>query len=283
MSRSPQPPAPPDNRPVRRPHGRAADALRPLVLTAGVMKFAEGSARIELGDTQVLVAASVEAQVPRFLEGSGQGWITAEYAMLPRATPTRSPREVNRGRPGGRTHEIQRLIGRSLRAAVDWKALGERTITLDCDVLQADGGTRTAAITAAYVALVQALARAFLAGDLPRWPLLRQVAAVSAGTLDGVPLLDLEYCEDSAAEVDMNVVATAAGELIEVQGTGEKRSFSRAEMDRLLDLALAGIGQLNRAQDQVLAPLLAEVQALLRQGRRHTPPRSEKTLWDPPD
>ncbi len=265
-----------------RPHGRAADALRPLCLTLGAMKFAEGSAQIDVGDTRVVVAATVEARVPRFRADSGEGWVTAEYSMLPRATQTRSQREVSRGRPGGRTMEIQRLIGRSLRAAIDFKALGEHTVTLDCDVLQADGGTRTAAITGAYVALVEALARSFLAGDLDRWPVVRQVAAVSVGVVDGAALLDLEYCEDSAADVDLNIVATADGELVEVQGTGEQRTFRRAELDTLLDLAQAGIERLVQAQNRVLEPILAEVEAVRKKGRRRTPPRDERELWGRP-
>ncbi len=267
---------------VTRPHGREADALRPIEMRLGAMKFAEGSALIDAGDTRVVAAASVENGVPRFRADSGLGWVTAEYSMLPRATHTRSTREVRHGRPGGRTMEIQRLIGRSLRMAVDFKALGERTVTLDCDVLQADGGTRTAAITAAWVALSEALARAFLAGDLTRYPIVRQVAAVSVGYVDGAPLLDLEYCEDSIAEVDMNVVATAGGELIEIQGTGEQRPYSRRELETLLDLAFSGIDDLVAAQNKVLEPLLAEVEALRRKGRRRTPPRDEGELWGPP-
>ncbi len=265
-----------------RPHGREADTLRPLELTLGAMKFAEGSALIDVGDTRVVAAASVENRVPRFRADSGLGWVTAEYSMLPRATHTRSTREVRRGHAGGRTMEIQRLIGRSLRMAVDFEILGERTVTLDCDVLQADGGTRTAAITAAWVALVEAMARAFLAGDLPRFPIVRQVAAVSVGYVEGQALLDLEYCEDSIADVDMNVVATADGEIIEIQGTGEQRPFNRREMQALLDLAFRGIDQLAEAQNLVLEPILAEVEALHRKGRQRTPPRDEGELWGPP-
>lgn len=266
----------------RRPENRDPKSLRPLQLSTGVLKFAEGSTEIQLGDTRVLVAATFESRVPRFRSDSGKGWVTAEYAMLPRATHTRSQREVQRGRPSGRTSEIQRLIGRSLRATVDFEALGERTITLDCDVLQADGGTRTASITAAWVAMVEALAHAYLAGDLDHWPVIRQTAAVSVGIVDGVPLLDLEYTEDSTAEVDLNVVATADGELIEVQGTGEERSFRRDEFDQLLDLAFAGIAQLVKAQNEVLAPTLAEVDARRQRGRGRTPPRDEGQLWGPP-
>lgn len=265
-----------------RPDDRALDGLRPIELRTGVLKFAEGSAQIDAGDTRVLVAASLEDRVPRFKADSGEGWVTAEYSMLPRATHTRSQREVQRGRPGGRTAEIQRLIGRSLRAAVDFKALGERTLTLDCDVLQADGGTRTASITAAYVAMAEALGKAYMAGDLTRWPLVRQVAAVSVGIVDGVPLLDLEYVEDSAADVDLNVIATADGELIEIQGTGEQRSFTRQELDQLLDLAMAGIGELTRLQNEALAPILDDVESLRQRGRRRTPPRDERELWGPP-
>ena len=228
---------------LQRPNGRAADALRPLQLSLGELKFAEGSAMLSLGDTRVLAAASVEARVPPFLAGSGRGWVTAEYAMLPRATQTRNAREVAKGRPSGRTSEIQRLIGRSLRAVVDTTLLGERTVTVDCDVLQADGGTRTASVTAGYVALAEALAKLVLCGDLPRLPLLEPVAAVSVGIVRGVPSLDLEYVEDQEAEVDMNVVATASGQLVEVQGTGERRGFARRELDALIDLALAGSGR----------------------------------------
>ncbi len=271
----------------RRPHGRAADALRPLRLELGALKFAEGSAQIDVGDTRVLAAATVEPGVPRFRLDSGGGWLTAEYSMLPRSTHRRSAREVSRGRAGGRTLEIQRLIGRSLRAAVDLDALGERTVILDCDVLQADGGTRTAAVTAAYAALVEALGHAFLTGDLDRWPLKRQIAAVSAGFVDQAALLDLEYCEDSVAEVDLNVVGTPVGELIEVQGTGESRSFRRDELEVLLDLAFGGIGELAAAQDRALAGVLGEVAAARerrsgRRGRRNVAPRDEAGLWGPP-
>jgi ribonuclease PH len=269
--------------PVKRPNGRAADALRPVRIEPGVAKFAEGSALIELGDTRVLVAASVEARVPPFLRDSGKGWVTAEYSMLPRATHTRSAREVAQGRPSGRTSEIQRLIGRSLRAVIDTRAMPDRTLTLDCDVLQADGGTRTAAITGAYVAATLALARLLLTGDIAAWPLTAQLAAVSVGLLNGAPLLDLEYVEDQVAEVDMNVIATADGNLVEIQGTGEKRSFARAEMDALVDLALHGIGELAAVQREVLRPTLEEVAAVQAKGdRRPAPPKSEKNLWGRP-
>ncbi len=265
-----------------RPHGRAFDALRPTHLTTGALKFADGSAQIDVGDTRIIAAASVENRVPSFLADQGRGWVTAEYAMLPRATPTRSRREVTQGRPGGRTSEIQRLIGRSLRAAVDTKLLGERTVTLDCDVLQADGGTRTASVTGAYVALVESLGRAFLAGDLDQWPIRRQIAAVSVGIVDGRPLLDLEYIEDSAADVDLNVVGTADGELVEVQGTGEQRTYTRAELDTMLDLALAGIRSLVEIQNQALASILKDVDSVRQHGRRRTEPRDEGSLWGPP-
>jgi ribonuclease PH len=269
--------------PARRPKDRPADALRPLRLELGVLKFAEGSAMIELGDTRVLIAASVDNRVPGFLRDSGKGWVTAEYSMLPRATHTRSSREVTQGKPSGRTSEIQRLIGRSLRAVVDLTAMPDRTLTLDCDVLQADAGTRTAAITGAYAALTMALGQLYLAGDIPRWPLTDSLAAVSVGLLGGVPLLDLEYVEDQVAEVDMNVVATGSGQLVEVQGTGEKRGFARAELDALLDLALAGIGRLAAEQSRVLAGILEEVEAVRSKGpRRSATPKPEKDLWGPP-
>ena len=274
--------APPAETTPRRPGGRRADEMRPVAIETGVMKFAEGSARIDVGDTRVLVSASIENRVPPFLVDSGRGWVTAEYSMLPRATHTRSPREAARGRQGGRTLEIQRLIGRSLRAAVDLTALGERTLTLDCDVLQADGGTRTASITGAWVALVEALAKGFLAGDFDKWPVRRQVAAISAGYVDAAALLDLEYREDSAAEVDMNVVATAEGELIEIQGTGEQRSFRRDELDRLVDLSFQGVEELCLAQSRVLVSTLEEVEAVREKGRRRTPPRDEGELWGAP-
>ncbi len=268
---------------VRRPGGRAAHALRPLRLQTGALKFAEGSVLIELGETRVLVAASVDNRVPPFLKDSGRGWLTAEYSMLPRATHTRSPREVNQGKPSGRTAEIQRLIGRSLRAAFDLTAFPDRTLTLDCDVLQADGGTRTAAVTGAWVAANLAFAQLLLQGDITAWPVRDQIAAVSVGILDGVPLLDLEYVEDQAAEVDMNVVATAGGALVEIQGTGEKRSFQRAEMDALVDLAFAGIAELVTAQNEALAPTLAEVKQVLAKGnRRQAPPKPEKDMWGRP-
>jgi ribonuclease PH len=270
-------------RTARRPGGRAADALRPLRLETGALKFAEGSVLIELGDTRVLVAASVDNRVPPFMKDTGRGWLTAEYSMLPRATHTRSAREVNQGKPSGRTAEIQRLIGRSLRAAFDLSAFPDRTLTLDCDVLQADGGTRTAAVTGAWVAANLAFGQILLQGDIQTWPVRDQIAAVSVGIVDGVPLLDLEYVEDQAAEVDMNVVATAAGSLVEIQGTGEKRSFLRTEMDALVDLAFQGIQELVRAQEEALAPTMEQVkQVLAKAHRRPAPPKSEKDIWGRP-
>ena len=269
--------------PRARALGRRADALRPTTIEIEVSKWAEGSALIATGDTRVLVTASVEARVPGFLAGSGRGWLTAEYSMLPRATATRSAREVSQGRPSGRTAEIQRLIGRGLRAAVDLAALGERTLTLDCDVLQADAGTRTAAVTGGWVAAVLALSKLYLAGDLARWPVVAQVAAVSAGLVGDQALLDLDFDEDQAADVDVNVVATTDGRLVEVQGTGERRLFARAELDRVLDLALAGIAELGCAQQAALASRLAEVEDLRARGRRApAAPRSERGLWGPP-
>ena len=231
-----------------RPDGRAATALRPVTIETGVSKFAEGSARITFGDTVVLCLATLTDSVPRFLEGKGTGWITAEYAMLPRSTPERSQRESIAGRPGGRTFEIQRLVGRALRTAIDLKALGPRSVTIDCEVLQADGGTRTAAITGGYVALAHALRK------LDKSPLVQNVAAVSAGFVAGELMLDLAYAEDSIADADVNVVATGDGELIEVQGTAERRPFSRADFDRVLELAMAGIAELVAAQRKALAP-----------------------------
>lgn len=267
-----------------REDGRRADELRPVTIETDVSKYAEGSVLITAGDTKVLVTASIENRVPGFLVGSGKGWLTAEYAMLPRATATRSTREVSQGRPSGRTAEIQRLVGRSLRAAVDLQALGERTLTVDCDVLQADAGTRTAAVTGGWVAATLALARLYVSGDLPGWPIVAQVGAVSVGLIDGEPRLDLDYREDQRAEVDCNVVATVDGGLIEVQGTGERRSFSRAEMDRLLDLAFAGIGELGRHQAAAVAGRLALVEELRAKGgrRQAAPPKNERGLWGPP-
>jgi ribonuclease PH len=236
----------------QRPHGRAADALRPVTLTRRYTKHAEGSVLVAFGDTHVLCTASVEEKVPPHKRGSGEGWVTAEYGMLPRSTHTRSDREAARGKQSGRTQEIQRLIGRSLRAVFDLTALGERTIHLDCDVLQADGGTRTAAITGAYVAAADAVAWLLAQGKVAASPLREAVAAVSVGLVEGTPLLDLEYIEDVACDTDMNVVMTASGHFVEVQGTAEGAAFSRAEMDRLLALAERGIAQLVRRQREAL-------------------------------
>lgn len=227
---------------------RAHDELRPVKITPGFLPYAEGSALIEMGDTRVSCAASIEERVPPFLRGRGQGWITAEYAMLPRATHQRTQRETGRGGPSGRTHEIQRLIGRSLRAVVDMKILGERTITIDCDVLQADGGTRTASITGAYVALVLACRQLLRAGKISRSPLTNEVAAVSVGIVAGTPLLDLKYDEDSRAGVDMNIVCTGDNRFIEVQGTAEGAPFGHEEMNKLLVLGTQGIAQLIQLQ-----------------------------------
>jgi ribonuclease PH len=236
-----------------RPDGRKNDQLRPVEILPGFQKYPEGSALMKIGDTWVLCAASVEDGVPSFLAGRGTGWITAEYAMLPRSTHTRSGRAM-----GGRVKEIQRLIGRALRAAVDLDALGERTITIDCDVLQADSGTRVASITGAYVALALALRRLMDTADLPaaaNRPILREpIAAVSVGIIDGEPRLDLSYTEDASADVDMNVVMTESGRLIEIQGTAEKHPFSRAQLGELLDLATVGIRQLCTAQRRILEP-----------------------------
>ena len=234
---------------MTRPDGRKAGELRPVTITRHWQRHAEGSALVEFGDTKVLCAASVTEGVPRWRKGSGLGWVTAEYAMLPRATHTRSDRESVRGRIGGRTHEISRLIGRSLRAAIDLKALGENTIAIDCDVLQADGGTRTASITGAYVALADAVSWLRDRNALARpQPLKNSIAAVSVGIVDGEPRLDLSYEEDVAAGTDMNVVCTGTGEFVEVQGTAEGEPFDRATLDALLDLAVAGCEQLAAAQ-----------------------------------
>ncbi len=236
----------------KRPSGRAPDELRPITLQRGFTRHAEGSVLIACGDTRVLCTASVETRVPGWLRDSGQGWVTAEYGMLPRATHTRGDREAARGRQGGRTLEIQRLIGRSLRAVLDLKALGTHTITVDCDVLQADGGTRTAAITGSYVALVDAVHYLRRKKLVKKNPLYGQVAAISVGIYNGRPVLDLDYAEDSEAETDMNVVMNEAGGFIEVQGTAEGHAFRRAEMDQMLDLAQAGIQQLMALQREAL-------------------------------
>ena len=232
--------------------GRRPDQLRHVKLTTNILDFAEGSCLVEFGRTRVLCAASVEDRQPPFLRNTQSGWVTGEYAMLPRATHTRSQREVERGRPGGRTQEIQRLIGRSLRGVVDLEMLGPRTITLDCDVLQADGGTRTASITGAYVALQLAVRKLTAAGSVSDACVQSAVAAVSVGIIKGVPMLDLCYEEDSTAEVDFNVVMTGLDDFVEVQGTAEGKPFSRASMDGLVDLAKKGIGELFAAQKEAL-------------------------------
>jgi len=237
---------------MSRPSNRAPDELRQVRFTRRFAKHAEGSVLVEFGDTQVLCTASVEETVPAFLRGKGQGWATAEYGMLPRSTHTRSPREAAKGKQSGRTQEIQRLIGRSLRAVIDLKALGERTLTIDCDVLQADGGTRTAAITGGYVALVEACERLQTRRMIAASPIHGQVAAVSVGICSGVPVLDLDYAEDSQAETDMNVVMNNGGAFIEIQGTAEGHAFRRHELDALLNLAASGIGQLFALQAQTL-------------------------------
>jgi ribonuclease PH len=238
--------------PIFRPGGRAADVLRPVRITPGYISTPEGSVLIEAGSTRVLCNATVENGVPGWMRNSGKGWVTAEYGMLPRATLTRSARESERGKVGGRTHEIQRLIGRSLRSVVDMKALGERTIILDCDVLQADGGTRTAAITGACVALALALGKLVQAGTLKTNPLRQKIAATSVGIVDGEVLLDLCYEEDSRASVDMNVVMLADGGLVETQATAEKDSYSRVQLDAMLDLAGKGIATLFEMQAEAL-------------------------------
>jgi ribonuclease PH len=235
-----------------RTDGRAANQLRKTKITADYLMTAEGSVLIDAGNTRVLCAATVEDSVPPFLRGTGKGWVTAEYSMLPRATATRSPREISKGRPSGRTHEIQRLIGRSLRAGVNLAALGERSIIVDCDVLQADGGTRTAAITGAYVALAIAIRTLVKYKVLPRSPLLDSVAAISVGIVNGEPLLDLSYDEDSRADVDMNVIMTGSDKFIELQATAEKKPFEDAHLAELLSLARTGIRELRSLQQKTL-------------------------------
>ena len=248
-----------------RPSGRAPDELRPIRITRGFTRHAEGSVLVEFGDTRVLVTATVEDGVPSFLRGRGEGWVTAEYGMLPRATHTRSAREAARGKQSGRTLEIQRLIGRSLRAVVDMRALGERTVTLDCDVLQADGGTRTASITGAFVALADAMDALVRRRVLASSPLHGQVAAVSVGIAGGVPVVDLDYVEDSDAETDMNVVMNNGGGFIEIQGTAEGHAFRRHELDEMLNLAGTACQQLFAAQLEALqAPLATEPRRLRR-------------------
>jgi ribonuclease PH len=238
---------------ARRPDGRAPNQLRPVKIVSDYLKFAEGSVLIRVGDTRVICAATIEDRVPGWMRGKGTGWVTAEYSMLPRAGTERSQREASAGRVGGRTHEIQRLIGRALRGVVDLSKLGERTVTLDCDVIQADGGTRTASITGAYVALARALRRYGMAHLLTG-----QVAAVSVGMSNGGTLLDLNYAEDSSADVDFNVVMTDADRFVEVQGTAEHRAFDRAQMDQMIELAAAGIRQLFDIQRAAIDAAAAE-------------------------
>jgi len=245
--------------------GRAPDQLRPVVIHPNFTKHAEGSVLIDVGDTRVICTASVQEKVPPFLYRTGRGWVTAEYGMLPRATTDRTEREAARGKQGGRTMEIQRLIGRSLRAAVNAELLGERTVWIDCDVIQADGGTRTASITGSYVALIIALGRMYVDGKLTSWPINDFIAAVSVGVIGGVPMLDLNYEEDSKAGVDMNVVATEKGRFIELQGTAEGATFSEEEMMSMIALARSGIAQLVAKQREVLAPILGRVDQVARE------------------
>ena len=236
-----------------RTDGRAHDELRAVRISPGYLPYAEGSVLIEMGQTRVICSASIEERVPPFLRNSGQGWLTAEYAMLPRSTQQRTQRQTGRGGPSGRTHEIQRLIGRSLRAVADMKVLGERTITLDCDVLQADGGTRTAAITGAYVAVALASKRLLKTGRILKSLVTNQVAAISVGLVENTALLDLKYDEDSRAEVDMNIICTGDGRFIEVQGTAEREPFTREQMDQLFVLATRGIETLVKTQQETIA------------------------------
>jgi len=244
--------------------GRAANELRPVTIQPNFIKHAEGSALITVGDTRVICTASVQEKVPPFMYRSGKGWITAEYGMLPRATTERTEREAAKGKQGGRTMEIQRLIGRSLRAAVNPELMGERTIWIDCDVLQADGGTRTASITGSYVALVIALGRLYVDGNMASWPVKDFIAAVSVGVVGGVPALDLNYEEDSKAGVDMNVVATEKGQFIELQGTAEGATFSDQEMLAMIALAKSGITQLVAKQREALSSILGRVDNIAR-------------------
>ncbi|HEX8171516.1 MAG TPA: ribonuclease PH [Thermoanaerobaculia bacterium] len=248
-----------------RADGRTPDQLRPVTITTHFTRHAEGSVLIEVGDTKVICTASLQEKVPPFLYRSGKGWVTAEYGMLPRATTERVEREAAKGKQSGRTQEIQRLIGRSLRAAVNAELMGERTVWIDCDVIQADGGTRTASITGAYVALVLALSRVYLDGVMNSWPIVDFVAAVSVGMIGGTPMLDLNYGEDSKAGVDMNIVATGKGRFVELQGTAEGATFSDEEMNAMLALAKSGIGQLVEKQREVLAPVLGRVDTMARE------------------
>ena len=252
------------NEPKQRPDGRATDELRPVVITPNYIKHAEGSVMIEVGDTRIACTASLQERVPPFLQRTGKGWVTAEYGMLPRATTERVEREAAKGKQGGRTLEIQRLIGRALRGTIDQEALGERTIWIDCDVIQADGGTRTAAITGGYVALVLALGKLYTEKRIANWPVRSWVSAVSVGIIGGIPCLDLNYIEDSKADVDMNVVATDKMRFIELQGTAERNSFSDEEMTSMLNLARTGIAQLIERQRTVLKPVLDAVDGMAR-------------------
>jgi len=233
---------------------RRADQMRPVDIQTGYLKTAEGSALISVGNTRVLCAASIEEGVPQFLRGTGKGWVTAEYAMLPRATLKRTPREVSKGRPSGRTHEIQRLIGRCLRAVVDLDSLGERSVLVDCDVIQADGGTRTASITGAYVDLAVALAQLVKFGTLKKLPLLDGVAAISVGIVGGEPMLDLDYEEDSRADVDMNIVMTGANRFVELQATAEHRPFDDVQLSRMIELGRQGVRELIEIQKRATTP-----------------------------
>jgi ribonuclease PH len=248
-----------------RADGRAPDQMRPVTITPNFIRHAEGSALIDVGDTRVICTASVQEKVPPFLYKTGKGWVTAEYGMLPRATTERTEREASRGRQGGRTMEIQRLIGRSLRASINPELIGERTVWVDCDVIQADGGTRTASITGSFVALALALGRLYIDGKMNNWPINGFVAAVSVGLIGGVPSLDLNYEEDSKAGVDMNVVATDKGRFVELQGTGETTTFSEEDMTALMTLAKSGIAQLIEKQREVLAPTLTRVDSMARE------------------
>jgi ribonuclease PH len=248
-----------------RTDGRSPNELRRVQITPNFTKHAEGSVLIDVGDTRVICTASVQEKVPPFLYRTGKGWVTAEYGMLPRATTERTEREAAKGKQGGRTMEIQRLIGRSLRAAVNAELLGERTVWIDCDVIQADGGTRTASITGSFVALALALGRMYIDGNLVSWPVSSYLAAVSVGIIGGVPMLDLDYSEDSKAHVDMNVVATDKGRFVELQGTAEGATFSEEEMSAMMALAKQGIAALIEKQKEVLAPTLTRVDTLARE------------------
>ncbi|MFD1886440.1 ribonuclease PH [Paenibacillus wenxiniae] len=240
-------------------NGRQTNELRPLKITPNVNKYAEGSVYIEVGDTKVMCTVSVEERVPHFMKGQGKGWVTAEYSMLPRATQTRNQREAAKGKLGGRTMEIQRLIGRALRSVVDLQALGERTITVDCDVIQADGGTRTTSITGAFVALAIAMDKLALQHKLARFPITDYLASVSVGVVGDRAVLDLNYEEDSKAKVDMNIVMTGKGEFVELQGTGEERPFNRKELDQMLELGEQGVLRMIELQKEVLGPIALKI------------------------